>query len=132
MKKIMNRSFAVLLSLFLFAPVVNANSYRVNADKDSCWRPPSWCVKVEKTRWRGDNFRVTYRNVCQHRVYIRYCNQYKTGKWSCGATGIGGGRASGWDTYKANGRYQYRFIGVLKGSKDWVCAGKVRNWHEPR
>lgn len=128
---IMNRIPVFVFLLVAFSAVqVPAAQYYVTPDEDTCWEPPNWCLEVDKTRWRDDNFLVRYRNICEHRLYVKYCNQKKDGSWSCGSTGIGGGRTSTWDTYNASGRYHYRFIGVLKGSNDWVCSGKVRGWND--
>lgn len=40
-----------------------------------------------------------------------------------------GGKISTWGTYSANGNYTWKHTGVLKGSKDQLCAGKVSGWN---
>ena len=109
-----------------------ANSYQVNADEDSCWNPPKWCLE-SSSRWsKYDKGKliVTYHNVCQHRMYLRMCNTRVDGSEDCGASGISAGKKKNWSTYKSDGKYTYKWVGSIKGSKDWVCAGKVSGWND--
>jgi hypothetical protein len=58
------------------------------------------------------------------------CNDKKNGTKDCGSTGLKGGKTTKWSTYNATGEYNWKFVGVVKSSKDWVCAGKVSGWHD--
>ncbi len=103
-----------------------------SVDGDGCWdaRTNSGgnCMVVQETYWRGSKFVVKYRNACSYRIYARFCNERRSGSEDCGASGISPGRTKTWYTYEANGRYNYISVGSDIGSKDWVCAGKVRGW----
>ena len=116
----------------IFSLASLANSYQVNADEDSCWNPPKWCLK-SSFRWsKYDKGKliVTYHNVCQHHMYLRMCNTRIDGSEDCGASSISAGKKKNWSTYKFDGKYTYKWVGSIKGSKDWVCAGKVLGWSD--
>ena len=123
--------FSAYLLIFL-TNTAWAQSYSVNADDDTCWEPPNWCLSANASwdQYTEDKINVRYENVCQHRVYIRMCNQRMNGTEDCGATGLSPGRTTTWYTYNASGSYRYNMVGVLTSSKDWVCAGKVYGWND--
>lgn len=109
--------------------------YSSSVDSDTCWDGLSptggACMVVADTKWSSytdGKFIVTYRNVCSHRIYARFCNERKSGSADCGASGISAGNTKGWSTYKASGQYSYEWIGATNPSKDWVCSGKVNGW----
>ncbi|MCK0154765.1 hypothetical protein MWU49_13680 [Alcanivorax sp. S6407] len=111
--------------------------YSSSVDSDTCWdgRTPTGgpCMVVADSKWSTyteGKFIVTYKNVCNHRIYARFCNERNSGSDDCGASGIAPGNTKGWSTYKANGRYSYNWTGVTKASKDWVCSGKIDGWHD--
>ncbi|MAS10887.1 hypothetical protein [Salinisphaera sp.] len=118
----------LMISLALVAPV--ASAYTVNADSDTCWSPPDYCIQASAS-WSAhdsDKLIVRYTNTCQHRIYLKYCHTRMRGGEDCGASGISGGSTKSSYTYNASGQYGYRMIGVLKPSKDWVCSSKVSGW----
>ncbi|WP_341501267.1 hypothetical protein [Gallaecimonas sp. GXIMD4217] len=122
----------VTTTALLLSAATTAATYTVSPDEDSCWDPPNWCVEAQ-ANWSEHTqgkLVVTYTNVCQHRVYLRKCNARKDGTEDCGAGGLSGGRSTKWSTTNASGEYNYNFVGVLNGSKDWVCTGKVPNWRD--
>ncbi|MEQ3637488.1 hypothetical protein [Alcanivorax sp.] len=121
----------------LLASQFAAADYYSSLDDDTCWDARNSgggpCMVVHNTKWSQyskGNFIVTYRNSCNNRIYARFCNERKDGSEDCGASGIGAGKTKSWSTSNANGRYSYRSIGVERGSKDWVCSGKVSDWHD--
>ena len=127
---------AIALFVLLSSPLAVAD-YDSSIDADSCWdgRTPtgSPCMVVADSKWSTyteGKFIVTYRNVCDHRIYARFCNERNTGNADCGAAGIAAGNTKSWSTYKANGKHRYRWIGVTNASKDWVCSGKVDSWND--
>lgn len=127
----MFKTMVLLLAFSYINPVnVLAEQYNFTPDKDSCWDPPGWCLKIEKTEWKDNSYYVSYRNVCQHRIYLKYCNEMVNGKWSCGATGIEPGKSGSWSRYKPTGRYVYKITGVVNPYKEWTCSAKVNNWHD--
>lgn len=126
----------VALAAFSCVSLANADYYS-SVDEDSCWDGRTSgggdCVVVDDASWSqytDGQFKVRYKNICDHRVYVRYCNGRENGSEDCGATGIGAGRTSSWSTYNASGEYSYNWIGVERGSMDWVCSGKVSGWHD--
>ena len=124
-----------LLATFLLTSVsLSYADYYSSIDEDSCWDGRTStggdCIVVHETKWSGDQFIAKYKNICDHRIYIRYCNTRNNGSEDCGASGIGAGRVSSWATYNATGEYHYNWIGVERGSMDWVCAGKVNGWND--
>ena len=121
----------------LLLPALTLADYYSSVDDDTCWDGKtsrnSPCMVVDNDRWSQyseGQFIVTYRNVCDHRIYARFCNERKDGTEDCGASGISPGKTKNWSTYRANGRYSYKWIGVTKGSMDWVCSGTVNGWHD--
>ena len=121
----------------LLASQFAAADYYSSLDDDTCWDARNSggarCMVVHNTKWSQyskGNFIVTYRNSCNNRIYARFCNERKDGSEDCGASGSGAGKTKSWSTSNANGRYSYRSIGVERGSKDWVCSGKVSGWHD--
>ena len=125
------------ITALLMASQFAVADYYSSVDDDTCWdgRTSSGgaCMVVADTKWSEyskNRFIVKYKNICNHRIYARFCNERNNGSEDCGASGISPGRTHGWATGNANGRYSYNWIGVGKGSKDWVCAGKVEGWHD--
>ena len=111
--------------------------YYSSLDEDTCWDGRNSrggpCMVVHDTKWSQyteGRFTVTFRNTCNNRIYARFCNERNNGSEDCGASGISAGNTKSWSTSNANGRYSYNWIGVEKGSKDWVGSGKVSNWHD--
>lgn len=108
-------------------------SYSSSVDSDGCWdgRNVSGGKCVYGTsRWNDDAYIATMTNRCSHRVYVRFCNE-RSGDRSpdCGASGIRAGSDHTWRTgSNATGRTAWNVVGSETPSKDWVCAGKVRNW----
>lgn len=130
MKKVLG--LAVLLSSQLAVA-----DYSSSLDEDTCWdgrtNTGGPCMQVAGDKWSTyteGKFIVTYRNVCDHRIYARFCNERNNGSEDCGASGISAGGTKSWSTYNANGRYGYNWVGVTKASKDWVCAGKIDGWND--
>lgn len=117
-----------LILLVLVTPV--AGAYTVNADSDTCWSPPDYCIQSNASwsKHTDDKLIVRYTNTCQHRIYVKFCNTRMGGGEDCGASGIAGGSSHNWYTYNATGRQSYKAVGVLKSSKDWVCSSKVSGW----
>jgi len=102
-------------------------------DEDGCYRPSNYCISVESSSWKGNRFTVKYRNNCNSRIYMRFCNERTGGRSAdCGASGITPQGTKSWWTTKQNatGRYSYTFTGSTKGSSDWVCSGKVSGWKD--
>jgi hypothetical protein len=54
----------------------------------------------------------------------------KEGNPDCGSSGVQPGNTKQWYTYEANGQFSFKAVGVVKSSKDWVCASKVSNWND--
>ncbi|MED5430964.1 MAG: hypothetical protein VX920_01375 [Pseudomonadota bacterium] len=117
----------LLAGLGLFG-MVSAAAVTVQADRDGCWAAPDWCLQVEDSHWEGDRFAVRYRNVCEHRLYVKHCNQLKGGRWACEGGAIAPSLASTRDSHDATGSFHYRFVGSLEASRDWVCADKESGW----
>lgn len=125
---------ALGLAILLFSPLAAAD-YASSVDNDTCWdgltNTGGPCMVVADAKWSthtDGKFIVSYRNVCSHRIYARFCNDRKSGSADCGASGIAPGSTKGWSTYKASGQYRYEWTGATKASKDWVCSGKVNGW----
>lgn len=124
------------IAIFLITPSAFADYYS-SVDDDTCWDGKTStggaCMVVHETKWSQhsqDRFTVIYRNVCNHRIYARFCNDRKDGSPDCGASGISAGNTKSWSTGNADGRYSYKWVGATQGSKDWVCSGKVPGWND--
>lgn len=121
--------FTVAIALMTL-PSVQAHAQ----DADGCWSGETIygqsCLVQESARWDGTKLIVVYRNQCERRLYGRFCNQYTDGTWNCGASGVAGGATKTWYTYNANGHSSAIATGSINGTSDWVCAGKVSNWHD--
>jgi len=107
--------------------------YYSSVDEDTCWDGKTSgggpCMVVHDTEWSEytqGRFIVKYKNVCDHRIYASFCNERNNGSEDCGASGIMPGSVKSWATGDANGRYSYEWIGVERGSKDWLCNGKYK------
>lgn len=124
--------------LFLLMPLaVMSAGYNDTVDEDGCWDAQTIsgarCVVDESAEWGGsdgDKLIVRYRNQCDHRAYIRKCNQKKGGEWSCGVGGIRPHGTGVWYTYDATGDYEWVAVGSVNSGKDWVCAGKHQYWDD--
>lgn len=102
-----------------------------NRIKEGCFVPPRYpvqCVVVDKTKMNKDEFTVTYRNNCEGRVYMSFCNMHKDGSADCGADGVRQGGKMSWQTYNATGAYAYKYTGSRKAEYDWVCGDEN---HDP-
>ena len=121
---------SIFLILLLYS--ISIKVFAVETDKDSCWAAPDWCVQptAKWSKFEKDYFIVKYKNVCDARIFIRYCNKKKDGTELCGVDGIRAGRSSTQSTYNATGKYSWRHTGVVNGANDWVCSGKVPNWND--
>lgn len=103
-----------------------------SADKDSCYVTVGDCVSVRE-KWMSDGeFRLQITNNCGGRIYYKYCFEKKNRNYpSCGASGLRRGESS-WpavtSTYNGTGRWRIEWVGSLRQSSDWVCAGKVPDW----
>lgn len=98
------------------------------ADKDGCFVPRRNCVAMTG-EWKRNRFVSRYTNNCQGRIYLKFCNYRKGKRPDSGASGVARGRTKAWSTSSgATGRYAAVWVGSMVPSKDWVCAGKVRNW----
>jgi|TARA_R110002073_G_scaffold84612_8_gene202030 hypothetical protein len=130
--KLGNIALFILLTLSGFAHA----DYRSSVDEDTCWdaKSPSGGSCISATsRWsehtKGKVI-AEYTNNCDHRIYLRMCNGRNSGSDDCGASGVAPHSTKSWSTSNATGNYSYNAIGVTQGSKDWVCSGKVSNWHD--
>lgn len=106
------------------------------ADDEGCWTGMTHdrveCLRVDGVEAKGDGkYTLRMTNRCTDRLYARFCLQYETGKWSCGASGIRGGDTKSWTTYNSNGKHFADAIGSNIPSKDWVCASKIGLEDEP-
>lgn len=105
--------------------------YSNSVDDRGCWDGRTdyggECIS-ETSEWQGERLRVRYTNNCNHRVYMKFCNERNSGSWDCGASGVGAGRTHTWSTNNASGNYRYIWIGSVNGSKDWVCNDDVSGW----
>lgn len=126
----MNKTLNVLTTALLLQLPLTAAA--LNADEDGCWDAPSHCITAS-ARWSKHNegkLISEFTNTCRHRLYIRFCNEKNNGSEDCGSSGLKPGKTKKWGTNKATGEYSWRHIGSVTPSKDWVCSGKVRGWHD--
>lgn len=104
-----------------------ASAAAQSLDEDGCFEAPN-CVTVT-SEWRGDDFVTRYTNVCNKRVYMKFCNQALglTGGESCGASGLQPGDTKRWRTSGAHdptGQYAWAWVESTKVRKDWVCSDR--------
>lgn len=100
-------------------------------DSDGCYEA-SECATSE-LEWSGSTLIARVRNGCSEGIYVRLCILKDDGREDCGASHVAGGRTESFHTYNAHtsGQVNYRWVGSMFGSKDWVCSGKVSGWHDP-
>ncbi len=121
--------FLVIVAVLLSA---NQSVQAASADKDGCFKPRKQCVATT-SKWKKKQFISYYTNNCGARIYIRFCNKRAGKSPDCGASGLKAGKRKSWVTSRnATGRFYANWTGSLKGSKDWVCSGKVRGWKNER
>lgn len=112
-----------------------------NADEDTCYRLSTADVEsgieyVSEWRQNGD-LMVTIRNNTGGRIYV----SLRVEAPALGFDGIdraGSGIAPGdawrrrtFAAHKPTGRIHWRAYGALRGSMDWVCAGKLPWFNDP-
>lgn len=114
---------AILLALG--AALATTGALAQSIDEDGCWAAHD-CV-TGTSEWERDNFISRYRNVCDDRVYMKFCNQasaLQSGE-DCGASGLRPGGTKVWKTYNdPTGQYAWAWVGSTKPGKDWVCSDK--------
>lgn len=128
----MNKTLASIIATALLLNLSFITAAWGGADEDGCWEAPNHCISAS-ARWSEyskGKLISEFKNICDQRLYLRFCNERKNGSEDCGSSGLNPGATKKWGTYKANGEYSWRHIGSLNFSKDWVCAGKVRGWND--
>lgn len=124
-----------LFSLASFCIITNAFAdYSNSLDKKGCWDGlinGYSCVNSEAEWSKHSKGKIIskYTNKCNHRLYVKTCNERNSGTWDCGASGIQPGSTKSWSTSNASGRYEYSAIGSTKPSADWVCADRASSWN---
>lgn len=112
------------------AAVFLISSPAVSQDSDGCYAPTQDCVTIT-SEWKNNDFYARFKNSCQGRIYMRFCNEQEGGREDCGASGVDQGERKTWRTGdKATGRTSARWLGSQNGSKDWVCSSKVSGWKD--
>ena len=126
------------LALCLAALTASATSLHARgpetADEDSCYRTIPDCLATQSALKDDSEFLLKITNQCGGGVYLRYCLERTDKVPHCGSTGLGAGKST-WpavtSTHNGTGRFHLQWVGVLRGSMAWVCAGKVPTWQDP-
>jgi len=125
----------VFFKILVMGTILLSANYDVQAasvDKDGCFKTPRNCVAMS-SKWKKKRFISYYTNNCGARIYIRFCNKRAGKTPDCGASGLKAGKRKAWHTSRnATSQYYANWVGSVKGSKDWVCSGKVRGWKDVR
>lgn len=101
----------------------------------SCWNAPVDCMAVTGA-W-GDKpverekrlYRIQLRNVCERRVYARFCLERAGQKPWCTVDGFQPGQSRSFSANNATGQYRVKYIGVEKGGHDLICP-RPAGWRE--
>jgi hypothetical protein len=127
---------AVINALMILISTSVIADYQDSVDQKGCWDALSTregqCLYQVSGKMKDGRAIVKYGNKCEHRIYVRFCNERNNGSWDCGSDGIRGGRTKIWSTGNATGRTNAKAVGSAKPSQDWNCTDLHSNWHEPK
>lgn len=127
--------FAAVVVVILLAIPVGSYAQSSSPDEDGCFATADNCV-TGRTEWgtgmNSDRYYLRLTNNCSARVYVRACMRMANGSPRCGAFGINPGETHNfnWNNAHESGDVTWTWIGSVRGSSDWVCAGKVPGWSE--
>jgi len=104
-------------------------------DADGCFNAETrQCLDVSAEWSRHDHNRLNIRlqNHCNDGIYVRLCGMQATGREQCVAEWVSGNRST--NTYISNaesrGRYAWNYVGAARSTNSWLCASRVRGWHD--
>lgn len=123
----MSLRFTFCAALLIASSSASA-SYQSSVDGDGCWdakTPRSTkCMQQINHSWHDDKITVTYRNVCDQRIYAKVCHDKNDATKDCGAFGIRPNSDYKYHTYNATGDVSYNAVGSTNSSFDWVCKSR--------
>lgn len=111
----------------LLAIAVSGSMPLMAADSDGCWsgRHSGGSCLEYRTYEKANKTYFKLTNVCTDRLYMRWCADK-----SCGADSLRAGQTKKKYEYVTSARTMAKAVGSNKPSKDWVCTGKVDDWHD--
>jgi len=75
------------LGLVLCISAYSSSSFTASTDEDGCFEGGDRCISMS-SKWRDSRLTSYFKNVCNERMYVRFCNKRKNGNSDCGADGL--------------------------------------------
>ena len=121
----LNRIFTGMISLTSCIFISLTVSPVFASNDDGCWsgrhsRGP--CLEYNTYEKENKTY-VVLNNVCNKRLYVRWCANQK-----CGSDHVAAGKEKKKYEYVTGAYVKVRAIGSEKSSQDWVCADSVSDW----
>lgn len=122
-----NRLPALAVALIAGLAAFTTATTAYSADEHGCFSAQNNCINGQ-IRWleNGRTMSMRMTNICNSRLYIRFCNKLASGADDCGAAGLPPGRTEVWNSSNADDRGigGWRYVGSSRPDNDWLCAGK--------
>ncbi len=122
------KALFLVMSLLLVSVSASAS---IAADRDGFSFNLVSYVQASANQYNSGTFKLTLKNHCGRRVYMKFCLEMSRGSHDCGANGDRSGSSTTWSSSSPylTQRYSYKYIGSERSSHDWVCSGKTSDWN---
>jgi len=122
----MNKTVSAMC-LGLISVVAISVTPAMAVDSDGCWSgrySGGSCLEYHAYQKNNKTY-IKLNNRCNERLYMKWCAGGK-----CGADGLRGGQTKTKYEFITTSSVMAKAVGSTKSSKDWVCSGKVNDWHD--